>query len=193
MMNRREALSRVAIIMGGTVLGAEAFLSGCTPAKTGLVFSAADIAFLNEVGEVIIPATNTPGAKEANVGAFMSVMVRDCYDEKNQNIFMEGMRALQFKEAKAKIGKSFMEANAQERHDLISALDKEVQADKEAKKASGDKKTGNEKHYFTMMKELTLTGFFTSEVGATTALRYVAIPGRYEGCVPYAKGDKAWA
>ena len=193
MMNRREALSRVAIIMGGTVLGAEAFLSGCTTAKTGLVFSAEDIAFLNEVGEVIIPATNTPGAKEANVGAFMSVMVRDCYDEKNQNIFMEGMRALQFKEAKAKIGKSFMEANAQERHDLISALDKEVQADKEAKKASGDKKTGNEIHYFTMMKELTLTGFFTSEVGATKALRYVAIPGRYEGCVPYTKGDKAWA
>jgi len=192
-MNRREALSRVAIIMGGTVLGAEAFLSGCTTAKTGLVFSAEDIAFLNEVGEVIIPATNTPGAKEANVGAFMSVMVRDCYDEKNQNIFMEGMRALQFKEAKAKIGKSFMEANAQERHDLISALDKEVQADKEAKKASGDKKTGNEKHYFTMMKELTLTGFFTSEVGATKTLRYVAIPGRYEGCVPYTKGDKAWA
>lgn len=193
MMNRREALSRVAIIMGGNVLGAEAFLSGCTTAKTGLVFSAEDIAFLNEVGEVIIPATKTPGAKEANVGAFMSVMVRDCYDEKNQNIFMEGMRKLQFKEAKAKIGKSFMEANSKERHDLISALDKEVQANKEAKKASGDKKTGNEKHYFTMMKELTLTGFFTSEVGATKALRYVAIPGRYEGCVPYAKGDKAWA
>lgn len=82
MMNRREALSRVAIIMGGTVLGAEAFLSGCTTAKTGLVFSADDIAFLNEVGEVIIPATNTPGAKEAKVGEFMSVMVRDCYDEK---------------------------------------------------------------------------------------------------------------
>jgi len=193
MMNRREALSRVALIMGGTVLGAEAFLSGCTTAKTGLVFSAEDIAFLNEVGEVIIPATNTPGAKEAKVGEFMSVMVRDCYDEKNQNIFMEGMRELQFKEAKSKIGKSFMEANAQERHDLISALDKEVQAIKEAKKANPDKKTGNEKHYFTTMKELTLTGFFTSEVGATKALRYVAIPGRYEGCVPYAKGDKAWA
>ena len=193
MMNRREALSRVALIMGGTVLGAEAFLSGCTTAKTGLVFSADDIAFLNEVGEIIIPATNTPGAKEAKVGEFMSVMVRDCYDEKNQNIFMEGMRELQFKEAKAKIGKSFMEANAQERHELISALDKEVQANKEAKKATPDKKSANEKHYFTMIKELTLTGFFTSEVGATKALRYVAIPGRYDGCVPYTKGDKAWA
>jgi hypothetical protein len=190
MMNRREALSRVAIIMGGTVLGAEAFLAGCTTPKTGLTFSADDITFLNEVAEVIIPATTTPGAKEDKVGEFMSVMVRDCYDEKNQNIFMEGMRELQFKEAKAKMGKSFMEANAQERHDFISALDKEV---KEAAAKLADEKKNNAKHYFTMMKELTLTGFFTSEVGATKVLRYVAIPGRYEGCVPYKKGDKAWA
>lgn len=197
MMNRREALSRVSIIMGGTVLGAEAFLSGCTTAKAGITFSADDIAFLNEVGEVILPATNTPGAKEAKVGEFMSVMVRDCYNEKNQNIFMDGIRELQFKASKAKIGKSFMEANAQERHDLINAIDKEVKeaavrASDEAKKNPNEKKVAS-KHYFTMIKELTLTGFFTSEVGATKALRYVAIPGRYEGCVPYKKGDKAWA
>ncbi len=187
MMNRREALSRVAIIMGGTVLGAEAFLSGCTTKATGLQFTKEDISFLNEVGEVIIPATNTPGAKEANVGEFMSVMVRDCYDEKNQNIFMEGMKALQFKDAKAKIGKSFMEASAEERHKLLVALDDEAKAYKK------NKTPEQPKHYFTMIKELTLTGFFTSEVGATKTLRYVAVPGRYDGCVPYKKGDKAWA
>ena len=88
---------------------------------------------------------------------------------------MEGMRELQFKEAKAKIGKSFMEANAQERHELISALDKEVQANKEAKKATPDKKSANEKHYFTMIKELTLTGFFTSEVGLQGYLNWEAL------------------
>ena len=44
-----------------------------------------------------------------------------------------------------------------------------------------------------MMKELTLLGFFTSEIGATKALRYVAVPGKYVGCIPYNKGDKAWA
>ena len=48
-------------------------------------------------------------------------------------------------------------------------------------------------HYFSLMKQLTLLGFFTSEVGATKALRYVPVPGRYEGCVPYKKGDKAFA
>jgi hypothetical protein len=89
-MNRREALSRVAIIMGGTVLGAEAFLSGCKTNSKGVTFSKEDIAFLNEVAETILPATNTPGAKEAKVGEFMSVMVNDCYETKNQTIFMEG-------------------------------------------------------------------------------------------------------
>ena len=73
--------------------------------------------------------------------------------------------------------------------------------DKEAKEASAkaaeemkkDPKKEIPKHYFTMMKELTLTGFFTSEVGATKALRYVAVPGKFEGSVPYTKGEKAWA
>ncbi|MGH2553929.1 MAG: gluconate 2-dehydrogenase subunit 3 family protein [Chitinophagaceae bacterium] len=48
-------------------------------------------------------------------------------------------------------------------------------------------------HYFTMMKHLTLWGYFTSETGCREALRYNPVPGRYEGCVPYNKGDRAWA
>jgi hypothetical protein len=186
MMNRREALSRVAIIMGGTVLGAEAFLSGCKTAKTGLSFSKDDIAFLNEVAETILPATQTPGAKEAKVGEFMQVMVTDCYEAKDQTIFMEGIKKLD--EASKKLNnKSFMESDATGRHNLLVALDKEA---KEYQKTA---KPESPKHYFTMMKELTLTGFFTSEVGATKALRYVAVPGKFVGSYPYKKGDKAWA
>ena len=75
-MNRREALSSVALLLGGTIIGAEAFLSGCTSSDkkigaAGLNFSNDDIAFLDEVGETIIPATTTPGAKEAKIGQFM--------------------------------------------------------------------------------------------------------------------------
>jgi len=186
MMNRREALSRVAIIMGGTVLGAEAFLSGCKTASTGISFSAADISFLDEVAETILPATNTPGAKEAKVGEFMKVMVTDCYEAKDQTIFMDGMKKLDEASTKAN-GKSFMDSDAKQRHDLLVTLDKEAKAHQTAKKPE------EPKHYFTMMKELTLTGFFTSEVGATKALRYVAVPGKFEGSVPYTKGEKVWA
>jgi hypothetical protein len=80
-----------------------------------------------------------------------------------------------------------MEASPEERHQLLVELDAEQKAFQEKKKAE------ELPHYFRLMKELTLWGFFTSEVGATKALRYVAVPGKYEGCVDYKKGDKAWA
>lgn len=186
MMNRREALSRVAIIMGGTVLGAEAFLSGCKTANTGITFTKENISFLNEVAETILPATKTPGAKEAKVGEFMQIMVTDCYEAKDQTIFMEGLKKLD--DASTKLnGKSFLDADAKGRHDLLVALDKE------AKDYQAAAKPEDPKHYFTMFKQLTLTGFFSSELGATKALRYVAVPGKFQGSVPYVKGDKAWA
>ena len=187
MINRREALSRVAIIMGGTVLGAEAFLTGCKTNTKGVSFSQEDIDFLNEVGETILPATDTPGAKAANVGAFMQIMVSDCYEAKDQEIFIQGMAELKFKASKAKIGKAFMEASPEERTVLLTALDQE------AKEYQKNKKQEDPTHYFTMMKQLTLSGLFTSKIGATEVLRFVAVPGKFEGCVPYTKGDKAWA
>jgi len=190
-MNRREALSSVALLLGGTIIGAEAFLSGCTSSDkkigaAGLDFSTDDIAFLDEVGETIIPATTTPGAKEAKIGQFMKTIVSDCYEEKDQKIFTEGMKKLD-DASKTKNGKSFLESTPEQRHNLL------VDLDKEQKEYMTKKKPEDPSHYFRMMKELTLWGYFTSEVGATKALRYVAVPGRYEGCVPYKKGDKAWA
>lgn len=187
-MNRREALSSVALLLGGTIIGSSAFLTGCktSGSDTGISFSPDDISFLNEVGETILPATTTPGAKEAKVGEFMSVYVADCYEARDQIVFKDGIQKLD-EASKTKHGKSFLESTPEQRHDLLVALDKEA---KEYQKA---KKPEDSNHYFRMMKELTLLGFFTSEVGATKALRYVAVPGKYEGCIPYNKGDKAWA
>jgi hypothetical protein len=186
MMNRREALSRVAIIMGGTVLGAEAFLSGCKTNTKGITLSQDDITFLDEVAETIIPTTTSPGAKAAKVGEFMKVMVNDCYEEKDQAIFVDGIKKLD--EASKKLNsKNFMESTPAERKTLLESLDKEA---KEYQKTA---KPEDPKHYFTMIKQLTLSGYFTSEVGATKALRYVAVPGKFVGSYPYKKGDKAWA
>jgi hypothetical protein len=190
-MNRREALSSVALLLGGTIIGAEVFLSGCTNAdkkigSAGLNFSPDDISFLDEVGETIIPATDTPGAKEARIGEFMHTIVRDCYNEREQQIFVDGMSKLN-DASKQKNGKSFLESNPAERKSLL------IDLDKEQKEYTTKKKPEDPAHYFRMMKELTIWGYFTSEPGATKALRYVAVPGRYDGCIPYKKGDKAWA
>jgi hypothetical protein len=188
-MNRREALERVALIFGGTVIGGAAFLQGCkTSDKGAYVFSLTpeQIAFLDEVAETIIPTTNTPGAKAAKVGEFMQVMVTDCYEEKDQKVFSEGMAKVE-DAAKAKFSKSFMDITPEERTTLFNEINKELKSYNEQKKEN------DPNHYFAMMKQLTLLGYFTSEIGATKALRYVAVPGKYEGCIPYQKGDRAWA
>jgi hypothetical protein len=189
-MNRREALSSVALLLGGTIVGAEVFLSGCSPADknygASLTFTPDDVSYLDEIAETIIPATTTPGAKDAKVGQFMTVIVNDCYEDKDQKIFLDGMKKLN-DAAKAKYSKNFVDLAPNDKHDFLVALDKE------AKDYMSKKKPEDPSHYFRMMKELTLWGYFTSEPGATKALRYVAVPGRYDGCVPYKKGDKAWA
>jgi hypothetical protein len=189
-MNRRDALNRVALIFGGTIAGGTAFLEGCKTADkkvaAGLPLSQENIAFLDEVAETIIPTTDTPGAKAAKVGAFMNTMVMDCYEEKDQQVFLEGLAKIDEACTKAH-GHGFIKATPEQRKEILTALDKEQ------KEYSKSKKEGDPNHYFALMKQLTLLGYFTSEIGATQALRYVAVPGRYEGCIPYKKGDKAWA
>jgi len=191
-MNRRDALTRVGLLLGGTIVGAEMFLSGCTNSPerniggAGTNFSNDDIAFLDEVAETILPATDTPGAKDAKVGEFIARIVKDCYTQDEQKIFLDGMKKLS-DASKQQNGRPFLESTPEQRHNLLVALDKEQKA------YAASKKEGDPTHYFRMMKELTLWGYFTSEPGATKALRYIAVPGKYEGCIDYKKGDKAWA
>jgi Gluconate 2-dehydrogenase subunit 3 len=185
-MDRREAVQYISLLLGGTIVGGNTFLAGCK-SNTGseTAFSTEDIAYLDEIANTILPDTSTPGAKAAKVGQFMTVMVNDCYEEKNQKIFHEGMNKLNEFSGKTYDG-SFMKINEQQRHDLL------VKLDNEQKEYMKNKKPEDPSHYFRMMKELTLLGYFTSEIGCTKARRYIETPGKFEGCIPYKKGDKAW-
>jgi len=186
-MERRELIKTIAVLTGAAFVGG-GILTGCKAELQlgGATFSKDDILFLDEVAETIIPATSTPGAKAAKVGELMKVMVNDTYSEKDQAVFHKGIMALDEASKKAN-GKSFMDATAEQRTALLIALDTEAKAYQKTKK--GD----DAAHYFTMMKQLTLLGYFTSKEGATQALRYLPVPGKYIGDYPYKKGDKAWA
>jgi hypothetical protein len=185
-MDRRELLKLIALATGGAVIGGEFLLAGCKnkdAGGTGMAFSQDDITFLDEVAETILPKTNTPGAKDAEVGKFMTVIVNDCYDEKDQKIFHEGMKKLD--EACNKMhGHKFMKAPADHRKELLITLDTE------AKDYNKNKKPEDPNHYFTLMKQLTLFGFFTSKPALTGCFDYQAVPGKYDGAKPYKKGDK---
>lgn len=188
-MNRREALRNVAFIVGGSVIGGNLFLQGCTrPASKDVasLFEGDAPVFLGDLAEAILPKTSTPGAKEAGVGDFIPVMIRDCYDEKDQKAFVEGFNAVDDR-AQKEFKKGFNELSAEEKLQFVNNYDKE------AKEYQKNKKEEDPNHFFTMLKQLTLTGFFTSEIGMKQALRFVKIPGKYDGNYPYKKGDKAWA
>lgn len=194
-MDRREAIRRVSALLGGIALSTSAgFLAGCDrAARTAAAgagvgaFTPADIAFLDEVAETILPATTTPGAKAAQCGAFMALMVTDSYDEKDRTIFREGIKALDdLCQQTHRTG--FLSATPAQRLSLLESLDRVQKTARDAPDA--DKAP---RHYFGMMKELTLTGYFTSEIGCTQALRYAETPGRFDPCVPYTAGERAWA
>jgi hypothetical protein len=211
-MDRRELLKMIAVLTGGAVIGGEVFLSGCNAGgKADAGFTAANISLLDEIGETIIPATTTPGAKAAQVGEFMKIMVTDCYTGAQQTAFTNGMASLE-EACKKTNGKSFMDCTPVQRHDFLVSLEKEAK-DFNTKRDEDDKlkREANDKanstlpwkdqkefaaapgHYYTMMKQLTLLGFFTSKTGMTETLRHLPVPGKYDGAFPYAKGDKAWA
>ena len=182
-MNRRDAMKSVMLMMGGTMIGATAILTGCAPEHQikGLNFSPEDLAFLDEIGESIIPETDTPGAKAAGIGAFMVMMVKDTYDADQQKVFVDGLNALR-KDFKASAGKEFMEASLEERSAYLTEMYKSYKAS-ESKDPS----------MINMVKDLTVLGYFTSEIGATQALRFEEVPGKYEPCIDYKKGDRAYA
>ena len=186
-MKRRNAITLTAISMGGTIIGAETFLSGCTTgSKKDLPSATEDIAFLDAIGETILPQTaESPGAKEARIGEFMLTIVNDCYNQQEQKIFFEGMKKLN-EAALKQFSNNFMALSAIEKHQLLTNIDGESRNPDENKK-------DHPVHYFRMMKQLIVWGYFTSEPGCTKALRYNPVPGRYEGCIPYVKGDRAWA
>jgi hypothetical protein len=224
-------LGGVALVSGDRLLAA---VDNAIPAAGVPIgkFSVADIAFLDEIAETILPETKTPGAKAARTGAFMALMVTDCYWPEEQAVFRDGMRRIDRATKKAH-DVSFMQATPAQRLDVLTVLDHEQKRMMDAREAAERRakglapipadeitaptpetnpppedphahaavavvRTPGEEpelpaHYFRMMKELALLGYFTSEIGCTVALRYVETPGRYDPCAPYAPGERAWA
>jgi len=195
-MNRREAVRRAAFLLGGAItfnsLGA--FAEGVMPAN-GLNFDAKSLNtqedLVAEIADTIIPDTkDVPGAKAAGMGPFIVMMIQDCYTSDMQEHFAKGLKKIE-EVSQLRFKKSFKSLTLPERESIFRMF----KAEAEAQKKNNSTRNGAvaPPHFFQLMCELTYLGYYTSEIGATKALRYVHIPGSYESCVPLQPGQKAWA
>ena len=201
-------MKMIALATGTAFIGGDFFLSGCKNPEAGasMEFSQDDLVLLDEIAETILPKTNTPGAKDAKVGAHMAIMVNDCYTAADKKVFHEGIKKLD-DASKAMHDVSFMKATPDQRKSLLIKLDEEAKQEATARREYDEQQikkereehekgnTGFERerksaHYFSMMKQLTISGYFTSKEGRTGSLRYTPVPGGYNGDLDYKKGDK---
>ena len=191
-MDRREALQRTAMMLGYAISAPAMMgvLNGCkaTPDLAFKpVFFMEDMSkMIAEISEIMIPKTDTPGAKDVGVPAFIDKMINDCYKKEDQDRFVK--EATDFDaDANATYGDPFIECEAEQQKDMVLKYHSEAIA---AMKSDSPPKV---RPFILMMKELTMLGFFTSEPGATQVLQYESVPGAYKSCVPLSEVGRTWA
>jgi hypothetical protein len=184
-MDRRALLTLIAAATGCAFCPPEA--AWATPDPDGpLLYSGAEIELLEEVAETILPRTDTPGAKDAAVGAFIACYSAASHPPEQVALLKAALGDIDTR-MRALTGKGFREASGQHRSALL------LDIDREARSQAHPAAEGELPHPFTVMKQLTLFGFFTSEAGSTRVARYRPVPGPYKGCTPYAGGETFWA
>ena len=206
---RVAALAGVAVSLPGSPALADTLEASATRrALTGkpVFFTADQDATVAELADTIIPTTTTPGAKAAKVNEVIDIILKDCYQPADQQRFVDGLTQTN-KLSQDAYGKAFVQLDSAQKIEIVRKLEadaKQQLADMNTNKGAAKVENSQAdlqmpnagKRYtpfFTILKDLTLTGYFTSEIGATQALEYVAVPGRYDGCVPLKPGQKAWA
>ena len=190
-IGRREALRRAAMLLGGA-LSAPAIagvLAGCD-SRGGADGTWTPRALTTEQGELvatiaehILPETDTPGARAAGVHKFIDKMLAEHYAAGERQRVLDGLADVDAR-ARRDCGRAFLQCGAEEQRAVLARIDQE---------AFVAPPGSPEVPYFRTLKELTLLGYYTSEIGATQELRHVAIPERFEGCVPFTQIGRSWA
>lgn len=180
--SRRQTLIGAGLSFGAlwTSLALPASALGQTTLPwTPRALTAAQAQVLEAAVDLIVPATDTPGAREAGVARFIDRAMTNFYDPDQVKRLTDGLDLMQA-DALAAYGTGFAALDARRQTELLTRYDAEAARLPQS-------------HFFALMKQATLVGFFTSETGATKTLRYDPVPGEYRGCVPLKEIGRAWA
>ena len=177
-LTRRDAIKNCLIITVG------AFVPSCLQEKSRPAIAYKNLSIdsnqerlITEVSETIIPATDTPGAKDTYTHLFVLKMLDDCYTKEEQQQFINGMKEFE-KLSQNKFDKSFVNCTLLQREELVrnSINSKDVSKDVSA--------------FFKIMKKLTVQGYMTSKYYLTNVQVYKLVPGKYHGCIPVTSLNK---
>lgn len=193
-MSRREAIRHVALLMGGAVSAPAILgvLGGCSAEpdtdaewKPGFL-TRAQGALVAEVAEIMIPRTQTPGAGDVGIPAFIDRMLKDVYPKDEQARFVAGLADFEAR-AQREHARAFLELEPALRAGVVKQEhDLAIEAERQPTRSLEERR----RPFILTMKELTLLGYFTSEPGATQLLRHRPAPGAHHACVPLAQaGD----
>ena len=179
MLNRREAFAGFALSLGfiSSGIAGQAWAAATPLAWTPAALTPAQARALDVAAELIVPATDTPGARAVGVPQFIDRAVGTWCSAPQAKLLRGGLDQLDV-DARTAHGAAFADLTAAQQTALLTRYD-----------TAGDP----QRPFFGLLKELTTIGYFTSKPGATIALRYDPVPGDYRGCVPLKEIGRAWA
>ncbi len=128
---------------------------------------------IDAIAELIMPATDTPGARAAGVPAFIEVIVGEWYHDDERAAFLRGLADVDSR-SQADFQKTFVELAEPQQTAVLIGMDAESRA----------MPRGSPPHFFSRVKDFTLFGYYTSEIGVRQELGEVFMPGRYDGAAP---------
>jgi hypothetical protein len=174
-MKRRTALRSLALVVGGTLAlpaWATRWEAGSLGALPANLASPGQTALLAEIVATIIPATDTPGAKDLGVHLYILKMLADCSGKAEQTRFLNGLDELD-KMVRAGYGKSFVACSPAQRLEIL-----------QGREAAAKSTPAEPKPFFPLLKNMTIQGYLNSEYVMRDVYKYELVPGRYHGCVP---------
>jgi len=177
-LNRRSLVLGAVFLLGGAAALSRFTRNPNGGAASAAVFSAEQFALLERVVDVIIPATDTPGALDAGVAEFIRQMLEDWASSDTRTAMLGVLEGIE-KQAWQKFGAAFLELPAERRLAVMRAVDEGSLA--------------REDRDWSRFKSLVLVGYYNSEIGATQELRYELVPGAWRSCLPLSEVGRASA
>jgi hypothetical protein len=189
-MNRRKAIFRISLAGLGIATAGTAYKWWSLVKHPDLNYLAQNTDLIAALGETILPATDTPGAKDAHVEDFIVKMIRACTPRKEQNSFIAGLEEIQ-SYCHSKYGQPYPHCTPADQMTALSHFEQKGRPWKGSAGKLENRVLG--RSFFAILKDYTVQGYCTSQKGATEGLAYLYIPGGFKACIPLQPGQKAWA